>query len=149
MSKDYLRDYATEAYRFYGRVGSLENHRKNLYLAALEEASRMETGSGLISNPTEAMVVRAEAKVDEKISELLDLEAVEKTINEFLANGRDDIVKCIKQVYIDCSNYTNNSYTIKDRVIKASISIPVSERTIYYNLKKARLLFAYNRGLRI
>jgi len=37
---------------------------------------------------------------------------------------------------------------LHDRVIQAVIHIPASERSIYYYLKKARNIFAYERGLR-
>ena len=87
--KDYLRDYCTEAFRFYACNGmNADKYKQKIYDEALEEYTKHEKGSG-ISCPTEAAIIRAENAVDEKLAEIKDMEAVEMTIAELEAAGRN------------------------------------------------------------
>lgn len=148
--KDYLRDYCTEAFRFYACNGmNADKYKQKIYDEALEQQKRMEKSCG-ISCPTEAAIIRAENAVDEKLAEIKDMEAVEMTIAELEAAGRNhDIVQAIKIVYFQDAGKELEPGDISLRVHAAELDIPASERSVYRYLKKARMMFAEHRGLRI
>jgi hypothetical protein len=141
--RDHTRDYATAAFDFYRRNGkSVDVYKHRLYKQALEQQQRAD-GSYGTSKPTEAAVMRVEKIVEEKISEIKDMEAVEKTIKiiELSRNGRE-ILKTIDYVYFEEGK-------ICEKVHIAEIGVPASERSIYRWLGKVRQIFAIERGLRI
>lgn len=148
--KDHIRDYATEAFRFYAKNGkSAEKFKQKIYIEALEEIKKRETSvKDGISKPTEKAIIAAEEAVSERISEILDMEAVDKVLAEFDVR-RKVINKAIEIVYFTDPDKELQSGDIKNRVVKASVEIHADERSIYRWLKKARELFAYQRGLRI
>lgn len=149
--KDYLRDYATAAFRFYAKNGmSAEKFKQKIYIEALDEIKKRETTvEDGISKPTEKALIAAEKAVNERISEILDMEAVDKVLAELEARHKKYIIKSIEVVYFKDTDKELKSGDIKNRVIKASNEIPASERSIYTWLKQARELFSYQRGLRI
>lgn len=147
--KDYLRDYCTEAFRFYACNGmNADKYKQKIYDEALEQQKRLEGKSG-IGSPTEAAIIRAEAAVDEKLAEIKDMEAVEMTLAELHARAMPYIVQAIKIVYFQDAGKELEPGDISLRVHAAELYIPASERSVYYYLKKARILFAEHRGLRI
>lgn len=147
--KDHIRDYATAAFRFYAKNGmSAEYYKTKLYEEALEEQNKFEKGSG-VSKPTEAAIMRAEFAVNAKIAEINDMEAVEKTIAELRSTRKKDTVQAIEIVYFKEPDRELEKGDINNRAHEAELSIPASERTIYYYLGAARKLFAEIRGLRI
>lgn len=139
--KNHIRDYATAAFRFYAKEGGAEKYKKKIFDEAMltQNGGR---GSG-ISNPTEAMITRAEAAVEDKIAEWKDLEAVEDTLTELRIDFNFEAIKAIEQVYFA------DDEDIQGRVHAASLEIPASEGMVYYWLRKAREIFAENRGLRV
>lgn len=147
--KNHIRDYATEAFRFYARNGkSVEKYKKKIYDEALQELSQVK-GSG-ISCPTEAAIMRAEAALNEKIAEIKDMEAVELTMAELQASGRyHDCIQAIKIVYFKDAEKELYKGDIHNRVHVAEIEISASEKTIYRWLALVRKLFAEKRGLRV
>jgi hypothetical protein len=149
--KDYLRDYATAAFRFYAKNGmSAEKYKENIYNQAMEDMKKREIRvKDGISKPTEAAITRAENAVDEKIAELKDIEAVEKVLAELKGTRRAYIVQAIEIVYFNEPGKDIELGDIQDRVNVATIAIPASQRSIYYWLRQARELFAYQRGLRV
>lgn len=149
MSKDYIRDYATEAFRFYARNGmSAEQYKQKIYNEALVNMEKRKGNIG-VSCPTEAAIIRAENEVDRKMAEIKDIEAVEMTLNELTAMMRRDMIKAIEIVYFEDANKDMKLGDVQDRVHKAGLDIPASERTIYRWLRRVRDLFALKRGLRI
>ncbi len=149
--KDYLRDYATAAFRFYAQNGmSAEKFKQKIYIEALDEIKKRETKvKDGISNPTEQALIKAEMAVNERISEILDMESVDKVLAELEARYKYYIIKAIEIVYFKDTDKDLLAGDIKNRVIIASHEIPASERSIYTWLKQAREIFAYQRGLRI
>lgn len=148
--KDYLRDYATAAFRFYASNDrSAEKYKNKVREEAIKKVEeRMSKPSGA-SSPTEAALIKAEEAVNEKMAEIRDLEAVEKTLAQLTVKHRQDIVQTIEFVYFLNPDKEFCKDNIQERVKAASIEIPASERTIYYWLKQARELFAKERGLRL
>lgn len=149
--KDHIRDYATEAFRFYALNGkSAEKYKQKIYIETLESIKKKEQGikSG-ISKPTEQAIIKAEEALVERMSEILDMEAVDKVLAEFEARHKKYINKAIEIVYFTDPDEELEFGDIKNRVAKASVEIPASERSVYTWLKQARELFAFQRKLRI
>lgn len=149
--KDYLRDYATAAFRFYAKNGmSADKYKEMIRQEALEEIKRREaTVKDGISKPIESALIAAENAVNEKIAEIKDMEAVEKVLAEYKASWKSHIVKVIELVYFKDPEQELSIGDIQNRVTAATIQICASERSIYYWLREARELFALNRGLRL
>lgn len=148
MKKDHIRDYATEAFRYYAFLGKphKEDLEQKYYDEAKEEYTRQYSevkGTG-ISKPTEQAVMYAEGRVREKQAELWDILAVEKTLMQLDCFER----QAVEMVYFEHAHRAIKKGEISERVTKASLHIPADERTVYRYLKKARLIFAYERGLR-
>lgn len=149
--KDHIREYATEAFRFYASVRmTADQYKKMIYDETLENYKKKETNNSFsISKPVEAAIMAAEKEVDKRISEIRDLEAVEMTLSELTAMYRYDIIQAVKIVYFKEPEEGIKKGEIQNRVHTAELSIPASERSIYRWLGKARKLFAEKRGLRI
>jgi hypothetical protein len=149
--KDYLRDYATAAFRFYANNGmSADKYKEQIYNQALEDMKKKEAYvKDGISKPVESAIMAAEKAVNEKIAEINDMEAVEKVLAELKGTRRIFIVRAIEVVYFKDCDTDLSLGDIQDRVNVAAIAIPASARSIYYWLKEARELFAYQRGLRV
>ena len=134
------REYATDAFRFLAREGSAEK-----YIAKIvEDIMRKQRGAG-IASPTEAALIHKEAAIRDKAAELADLEAAEKVYSYSSKETR----QAIEIVYFaDCWRNIERG-EIGERIHKAELWIPASERDIYRWLSKARRDFAVERGLRI
>lgn len=141
MVKDSIRDYATAAFCLYAKNGraSYEQVREWVYKTALNDAWNQSP---------EKAVAHAEAEVTRHMPKLLDIMAVDKTIEIFKMGNETNIIKAIEAVYFTLPDKIGKS-DIQNRVIRLSIELPASERSIYNWLKKARLLFASLRGLNI
>ncbi|WMJ78498.1 MULTISPECIES: hypothetical protein [unclassified Sedimentibacter] len=147
MKKDHIRDYATEAFLYYAFMGKphKEDLEKKYYQEALDSYQRRQQVGGTgISKPTEQAVMYAEGVLRQKQAELWDILAVEKTIVQLHPLER----QAVEIVYFSHAQSDIKKGDIQDRVNKASIEIPVGTATVYRYLKKARDLFAYERGLR-
>lgn len=154
MKKDFIRDYSTAAFRFYASVGkSAEEYKEEIKKNALEEIRKREnivrTGDG--GSPTEHELMYQEEKLQEKISEIRDIEAVEKTLAEYRANGNKkslDTLQLIKDVYFKRPKEKLEKNDISFRVEGTAMLLGIGSSTAYKYLKNARVLFAFNRGLR-
>jgi len=147
MKKDYIRDYATEAFRYYAFMGKphKEDLEKRYYQEALDEYQRRQQSGGTgISKPTEQAIMYAEGVLRHKQAELWDILAVEKTIAQLHTLER----QAVEIVYFLYAKEDMKKGEDQDRVNKASIDIPAGTATVYRYLKKARDIFAYERGLR-
>jgi hypothetical protein len=152
--KDYLKAYAITAFRFYARNGrSAEEYKKKIHDDAIDTIKRREIkakGSG--GSPTEKMMIEAENMISFKTAEIKDMEAVEKTIRqlETMRFGQgEEIIKAIEFVYFKDPYKELLKGQLCERIHTAESSIPASERSIYRGLRKARDIFAIERGLRI
>ena len=141
--KDHIRDYATEAFRFYAKSGG-----KEAYIKTLVDDINKSKGTG-ICKPTESALVSKEKVIESRAAELADIEAVEKVLSILTKLSQGEYIKkSIELVYFkDCwKDITWGEIT--ERIIKAEIEIPASRAQIYRWLRKARELFAEERGLR-
>ena len=153
---EHTKTYTTAAFRFYKSVGGLKAYKQKVWDNAIANNSPKnrqfeEYNSTEISKPTEAQIMRAERALKDARADIYDLEAVEQTlyIISTLSNGRA-IGKAVEMVYFtDIDTPLNQRGFIRGKVVKASLNIPASESSVYRYLKKARLTFAVERGLRI
>lgn len=123
-----------------------EDLEKKYYQEALEEYERRQQfGSTGISKPTEQAIMYAEGVLRQKQAELWDILAVEKTLAQLHIWEQ----QAVEMVYFPHAQRDIKKGEIRDRVNKASIEIPAGVATVYRYLKKARNIFAYERGLRI
>lgn len=139
MKKDNIRDYSTSAFRFYALHGTSE-----VYINKLVADLQRQKSNGP-SNPTEAELLYRERVMSERIAEILDLEAAEKTMDRLDKDTR----KSVQMVYMKDCHLKLEKGDIEERVHYAEIHIPASQRNIYRSLAKARRIFAVERGLRI
>jgi hypothetical protein len=150
MRKSCYRDYATDAFRFWAREGGSKKYKDRVWNEALKRQQERETSATTgISKPTESAVMKAEAELDKHLAELADLEAVEFAMAALEALMGYAAVKALKIVYMTAPDLDIKRGDIHARVHAAELSIPASERSIYYWLTKARTLFAEKRGLRL
>lgn len=149
MQKDNIRDYAIEAFRYYARCGKVtaEEIKKRIYDEIYAQSSREQYSRGttsVYSDSTAYAILQAEQKVSDLKAEIEDILAVEKTI----AQVDKEVLDVIELVYFADPDKAIGKGEISNRVHKAEIKIYASERSIYMWLKKARLIFARERGLR-
>ncbi len=148
MKKDNIRDYATEAFRYYAACGKLTSEelkqqvKDRIYEQTKREISR--TGSGMPSDATAYAVMQAEEVVCNMQAEFLDIIAVEKTMRQLNKYQR----QAVEIVYFVEADKELTRNDISQRVHKAELTIPAEERTIYRWLSRARKIFARERGLR-
>lgn len=151
MKKDHIRDYATEAFRFYAKTNmSAIEYKEMIRVEAISTIAKREGTGTSGGSPTEALLIYGEKVVEEKVSEIEDLESVEKTLKEFSTShvGITTIIPLIKTVYFTEASRDIKKGEIRDRVIRSCSELNISESTAYRYLRKARLLFAHNRKLR-
>ena len=150
MKKDHIRDYATEAFRYYASIGkTFEEVKEEIYRAAIEESRSRELKTNNICSPTELAMMRADKAILEKKGELEDILAVEETIKQIvLEKNGTDIKTAIELVYFVAADKELERNEFSNRVLNAANVIKCDARTVYRYLGKARSIFAENRGLR-
>lgn len=152
MKKDHIRDYATEAFRYYARLGKpkFEDVKEKIYQEAIEESKKNELKTNNICSPTELAMMRADKAVLEKKGELEDILAVEETLKQlaYEYNGAE-ILSVVDRVYFVQPDKAIEKGELKNRVLAAIEELHIGERTAWRYLAKARDMFAENRGLRV
>jgi len=147
--KNHIRDYATEAFRFYAKINmSADKYKQKIYDEALFNYKKKMKGLG-ISFPVESAIIAAENEVTQKLAEIKDMEAVEMTMAELRASHKMWIIRAIEIVYFKDADKELEKGNIHDRAHTAELDIPASERSVYYYLSEARYIFAEHRGLRL
>ena len=149
MKKDNIRDYATEAFRYYAACGrkTADVCKEQVKEIIYEQSSReiVRSGSGTHSDSTAYRAMEAEDASCEMAAEFLDIIAVEKTLMQLSEHEK----MAVEIVYFTDAKKDLQKGEISKRVHKAELEIPAEERTIYRWLGRARKTFAKERGLRI
>lgn len=149
MKKDNIRDYATEAFRYYAACGmkSSEELKQQVKERIYEQSKReiIRSGSGTHSDNTACAVMKAEDEILNMQADILDIIAVEKTLRQLNKYQRT----AVEIVYFAEADRDLTRNDISQRVHKAELTIPAGEKTVYRWLSKARKIFARERGLRI
>jgi len=140
MKKDPTRDYAVAAFRLYASMGrqGYEVARKRIFNT---EQARHE-------NPEKAYT-QAERATTNATPLLMDILAVEKTLDLLTRGDKSYIVKAVEAVYFTAPAQPLHKGDISARVCEFSLSLPVDESSVLRWLSEARRLFAAVRGLRI
>lgn len=138
MKKDNIRDYATAAFATYARYGRRTEAelRDYIYHKELQRYDRPDIA-----------VKKAEEEVNRNYALLMDVAAVDKTLDILSKCGDPNRLKVVESVYLDCSVLKKQE--ISRRVRKIAYELPVGERTVYRWLKEARLMFAELRSLNV
>lgn len=148
MKKDNIRDYATEAFRFYAACGKLTAEElKQQVVDEIYTKSRKEflrSGKGMPDDATAYAVIKAEDAVRDMKAEFEDIIAVEKMLYRICPSAQ----KAVEMVYFVDAEKNLQKGDISERVQKASIQLAVDVSVIYKWLWKARYIFAEERGLR-
>lgn len=123
MEKDNYRDYAVEAFRYYSQCGKPSR-------IAIHHAIPVDSRHNAAA--------------------VSDLEAVANTIDAIRRTEIDASVwiRCLDIVYFTEPKRRPARNEISQRVAFACAELNVSESSVYRILKKARQIFAYERGLR-
>lgn len=142
MKKDFTRDYVTEAFRLYACLGcpTYEQIRNKIYSEELNKLSFVSPGEA---------VTLAEVAADKQTPLLLDILAVNKTLDILEQGGKVHIAAAIKAVYFAYPFQPLRRNDISNRVHYYALCCPADERSVYRWLKEGRLLCAAIRGLRI
>lgn len=122
MKKDNYRDYAAEAYRYYALCGKPDSDRLRKMRLNMNEWQRAALG---------------------------DLEAVYRVIQKLHTepDGRMTM-RCLELIYFQNPNSACGKGSITERVAHTASELCISESSIYRTLKRLRLYFALERGLR-
>lgn len=140
MKKDFIRDIATDAFRFYAATGMT-------YDQAVEAVRDSAFKRCEYLSP-ELKVIQVEAAIESNSPALMDILAVEKTLDILERANKAYIVKAVKAVYFTNPLSPFRRKEISDRTRYYSLTVPTDVRTVYRWLKEARLLYASLRGLR-
>ncbi len=136
--KDFISDYCIAAFSFYSCNGkSLIKYKESLYDCAVNES--------YYCNAPVAFLY--ERKLKHSSSEIADIEAVDNVVFQLQKDEKYEILRSIELVYFKLPKCFKRG-DINNLIIKASLEIPASVRTVQRYLREARRLFAYERGLR-
>lgn len=147
MKKDNIKDYATEAFRYYAACGRKTSEelrqevKAHIYAQSNKEGVR---GSSMPTDATALAAMKAEETVMDMQAEFMDIIAVEKTLRQLTKYQR----QAVEIVYFAEAKKELARGDISKRVHMAEMKIPAGEKTIYTWLRRARIIFAKERGLR-
>lgn len=139
MKKDFNFDYSVSAFVFYAHNGrSVEEYKSNLYKKCVNESKYINISPLFLY----------ERELDNNSAALLDILSVESVLQQLQLEGDYETITSLDMVYFSLpSDYKKGD--IYPLIIKASLYIPSSERSVQRYLSKARKMFAVERGLRI
>ena len=140
MRKDHTRDYVTEVFRLYARMGMRDSEavKREIY-----ERERSRHNDPALAVELAEMAVRKETPM------LLDIMAAHTTLDLLAGGGRPHIARAVAAVYFVKPDEPLRRGEVSERVRWFALAEPTTECTVYRWLKEARLLCAAIRGLRI
>lgn len=146
--KDHARDYATAAFSLYAKEGRPDEEKilKEILDTYNADKSEDKVQRGL-PNPTQAAILLAEKRFEERRGKYNDLMAAHRTM-DLLVRAGGGRLQAVRMVYLSSPDTIFERGEISARVVKASLEIPASERQVYRWLKEAREWFCIERGLR-
>ena len=155
--KDHIRDYATAAFRFWAQEGGTANvsgldrfKRRIICEVEANTAKCLDTiRSFEMASPVEDWLIAQEKAYKQYSAEIADLQAVEEVlrISQYHHDGKM-MWQALEIVYFADAMAPMKKGDVEMRVHRAELMIPASRRTIYRLLRKAREIFAEDRGLR-
>lgn len=142
MKKDFIRDYATEAYIYWARHGCPS------YQEAVERIRSAALRKAYAADPQKASAY-ADAEVDKASAGLCDILACAEAFRILRESGKGLVCDAVKAVYMHDPWKKPKQHEISGRVVKFAMNAHVSERQVWYYLDEARKTFALMRGLRV
>lgn len=142
MKKDFIRDYATEAFVYWARHGCPS------YDEAVERVRARALRRAYGSDPQRASAY-ADAEVDKAAAGLCDIMACAETFRILDNTGKGLVCDAVRAVYMVEPWKKPKQQDISSRVFKFAMKVPLSERQVWYYLDEARKTFALMRGLRV
>ena len=142
MKKDFVRDYATAAFRLWAIRGC------NTYEQEMERIEKRAEENAKDADSDKA-VEFAQAELVKRVAELYDIMACDETFRLLEKQGKGIICSAVKEVYMIDPWREPKRDEIAKRVLRFAIDTPASERQVYRWLAEARNLFAALRGLRV
>lgn len=147
MKKEITKDYSEAAFQYYVSIGKLsyESLKENYIKDALEEYSSIYGKVISIDDlrSDKKAMDYVEDKLKKKVGELEDILAIEKTLK--LLNETEKLV--LEMIYFSSDNLINKA-KMSELVKKACAITSLPEKTIHGYLRRARILFSHERGLR-
>lgn len=146
MIKDNIRDYAVGAFRFYAKLGkpTYEEYKRKMYNYAVS----VYKDNDLLSETEKE--IKAQKLFQGLKPEIEDIRAVESVMKKLEKNpDAAPLKRIVEIVYFQNPGDKYERSDITYRVHKAEIEAAVSEAGVYRYLKKVRIMFAEERGLRI
>ena len=148
MKKEITKDYAEGAFQYYVGIGKPSYYSlKERYIKnALEDYSYINKKVISIDDlgSDKKAMDYVDDKLKTKVGELEDILAIEKTLK--LLNDTEKLV--LEIVYFSSDNPIKKKANMSKLVKKACTITSLHEKTIHSYLRKVRVLFAYERGLR-
>ena len=142
MKKDFVRDYATAAFRLWAIRGC------NTYEQEMERIEKRAKENAKDADPGKA-VAFAQAELVKRVAELYDIMACDEAFHILEKQGKEIICDAVKAVYMVDPRREPKRDEIAKRVLRFALDTPASERQVYRWLAEARNLFAALRGLRV
>lgn len=122
MKKDNYRDYAAEAYRYYALCGRPDSDRLRKMRLNVSEWQRAALG---------------------------DLEAVYRVMEKLKTDPEGWItMRCLELIYFQQPKASYSKGAVSERVSLTAAELCISESSVYRIMKRLRLHFALERGLR-
>jgi hypothetical protein len=164
--KELTRDSATDAFRFWafveqlkgrvvdpldecGRVDVVAKYKALLY-ADIYRAPAEGAGKGDGLSPTEQQLIAMERRLENARATILDLEAVARTVDwaDLQLDG-PDMLAAVKAVYQVQPDVPADHVEIRRRAAAYAERAPMHISTVYRKLRKARVKWGEERGLRV
>lgn len=142
MKKEFIRDYATDALRYWAKEG------KPSYEEAVERIRKKAIRRAGDVDPQKALAF-ADAELEKRSSALADIMACAELWRVLRENGRGYICDAVEAVYFAEPYRALRRGEITGRVRRFATEAYVGETTVYNWLADARRLFAVMRGMRI
>lgn len=141
LKKDNVRDYATEAFRYWASVGcpTYDEAVARIKKRALEKAK---------GQSAEIKAAFVSACIDQRQGALADIKACDECFCYLRAHGKECVCSAVREIYMAFSRKRLARGELSGRVVRFAMDNFYGERTVYKFLDEACERFAGYRGLR-
>lgn len=141
MIKDNIRDYATDAFRYWASVGcpTYEEAIARIVKKAESEA---------VGQPEGTRAAFVDARLNKHMGELGDIRACNECFEYMKAHGKECVCSAVREVYMVCPRKRPARGELSGRVLRFAIDNYYGEAQVYRFLREACEVFAEKRALR-